>query len=149
MDFGVRSHDEAAQRAIEAIPDIVSTIMPAQFFERPAIESPERRLWLEVLRAAVAWAFRRGSSTHIQRRRDEARAWFAAAGHEVGSFQFVCDMLEFDADRLRAQVALQVERGAGVEGLLGARRGGARGGNIIAPARRRRRSRRRLADAPV
>lgn len=79
--------------------------------------SPEQALWLGVLDEALHCALGvvvTNGVTHamraVQRAAERQRAadWIAADAQEIGSFQYVCDVLDLDAGRIRARLATAI-----------------------------------------
>ena len=91
---------------------------PADFFRYhgaygSAQRMPEKSLWLAVLedayhcvqprRRVIGRGLRQGSrrAREAVDERDEAEAWIVSEAEYIGSFRFVCDVLELDVDWTR------------------------------------------------
>ena len=86
--------------------DTEDMLVPAQWAHRhQAPASGEKSLWLAVLTEAVCLATRRLTTQVTARHRDEAKEWIAADGTAIGSFRWVCDVLDLDADWVRVAIA--------------------------------------------
>lgn len=89
-------------------------------FERHVDDAPSRALWASVLLQAVR-DVRAAPTIEAQRRADLgdqpylsivgamrsatdcARTWMKSANEDLGSFRWICDLLDLDADRVRAR----------------------------------------------
>ena len=86
------------------------TILPAQFFGQRQEFSPEHRLWLDILMDAIRTVQRRecvpgGSDDRTPHKSRQIWAdaveWFADTAVYIGSFQYVCEIFDLDADWFR------------------------------------------------
>lgn len=59
-----------------------------------------RRLWAAVLEDAIALAWK----PHQAKLHQRACLWIAETGCEVGSFEWVCEMLKLDAESVRRRI---------------------------------------------
>lgn len=66
-----------------------------------ALHMPEARLWVEVLRNAICEAGAPGVDWRTATRRTEARAWLESDEGHVGSYRWICEMLNLEPETLR------------------------------------------------
>ena len=83
------------------------SIVPSQFFNNAAVDSPERRLWLTVLGNAAEDT--RAPDYH-GKRREAARAWVLSGVKEsIRDFETVCEVLGLEASVVRRYLVEQWE----------------------------------------
>jgi hypothetical protein len=75
------------------------------------------QLWMATLRQAIDDSKRIARSVTNAREaranRNEARAWIRAVNTDVGSLQWVCDVIDLPAERVRDELKHRLSGGAG------------------------------------
>jgi len=81
-------------------------LLPSQALEHAPALAPTQALWFAVLGDALR-DLRYAAGTA---RRLDAEAWFSSAQTTLGSFRWLCDVFDVDADRFRARVWTKLRR---------------------------------------
>jgi len=66
--------------------------------------TPEHKLWAGVLFQAIHDVHIKESEKYPRYWRDDARAWCATDRRDIGSFIWICDVFDMDADQVRCLV---------------------------------------------
>lgn len=66
--------------------------------------TPEHRLWAAVLFQAIHDVHIKETEKHPRYWRDDARAWCAINRTDIGSFIWICELFDMDAEQVRALV---------------------------------------------
>jgi len=76
---------------------------------------PYRKLWFAVMETAYRDLYLQGSASGRDRLQyqEQARLWFIATRDGVGSFIWICQVLEVDPGRTRKRILEEEEKGDG------------------------------------
>jgi hypothetical protein len=87
-------------------------VLPSQYFGPQHGQAPERRLMIAVLHDALDCieTYRHATDPHDRRILDEAKEWFLATDADRPcSFEWICGVLDLDADAIRQRLGVAPE----------------------------------------
>jgi len=79
-------------------------LLPCQFPSRASSDDPLRRLWWAVLTLGLDDYYRPSTRAPAIKKAAEARQWVASRSESIGSFSWVCIMLDLSVDAMRAKL---------------------------------------------
>jgi hypothetical protein len=79
-------------------------LLPCQFPSRESSDDPLKRLWWAVLTLGLEDYYRPSTRASAVKKATEARQWVASRSQHIGSFSWVCTMLDLSVDAMRARL---------------------------------------------